>query len=391
MSHRKFERPRSGSLGFLPRKRHHKFRGGLRSFPADSTDKAPHLTAFLAYKAGMTHIVRDMDRPGSRVHKKEVVQPCSVVECPPLIVVGVAGYVRSPRGLRCLATVWSQHLSDQFKRAYYKSWYNSKKKAFKKYHARMNGPGEYGKKAIERITKYCDVIRVVAHSQVKKLHIGQKKAHVLEIQVNGGATIADKVEFATKLFESAVPVDSVFKQSELVDAVAVTRGHGFEGVTHRWGTTRLPRKTHKGLRKVACIGAWHPARVGYSVPRAGQNGFHHRTDINKKIFRVGKNVVEDPKNGSCEADLTDKAITPMGGFPHFGIVKDDFLLIHGSLPGPVKRPLTLRMPLRTKFTKKESEQITLKFIDTASKWGHGRFQTFEEKKKFMGPLKKDLQ
>lgn len=36
-----------------------------------------------------------------------------------------------------------------------------------------------------------------------------------------------------------------------------------------------------------------------------------------------------------------------------------------------------------------SEEIKLKFIDTSSKFGHGRFQTKEEKKAFMGPVKKD--
>lgn len=55
------------------------------------------------------------------------------------------------------------------------------------------------------------------------------------------------------------------------------------GVTSRWHTKKLPRKTHKGLRKVACIGAWHPARVGCSIARAGQKGYHHRTELNKKV------------------------------------------------------------------------------------------------------------
>ena len=88
------------------------------------------------------------------------------------------------------------------------------------------------------------------------------------------------------------------------------------GVTYRWGTKKLQRKTHKGLRKVACIGAWHPARVQYSVPRAGQCGYHHRVDRNKKIYRIGQGIhTKDGKiiknNASTEYDLTDKSITPM--------------------------------------------------------------------------------
>ena len=35
------------------------------------------------------------------------------------------------------------------------------------------------------------------------------------------------------------------------------------------------------------------------------------------------------------------------------------------------------------------EKINLKFIDTSSKFGHGRFQTSADKAAFMGPLKKD--
>ena len=81
------------------------------------------------------------------------------------------------------------------------------------------------------------------------------------------------------------------------------------GVTSRWHTKKLPRKTHKGLRKVACIGAWHPSRVQFSVARAGQKGYHHRTEINKKIYRIG--MKEDPANASTSFDPTEKTITPL--------------------------------------------------------------------------------
>lgn len=81
------------------------------------------------------------------------------------------------------------------------------------------------------------------------------------------------------------------------------------GVTSRWHTKKLPRKTHKGLRKVACIGAWHPSRVQFSVPRAGQKGYHHRTECNKKIYRIGES--KDLKNAATEFDPTEKRITPV--------------------------------------------------------------------------------
>merc|ERR1712194_558319 len=139
---------------------------------------------------------------------------------------------------------------------------------------------------LARMKKFCNVIRVISHTQIKKMKLRQKKAHLMEIQVNGGS-VSDKVDFGYNLFEKKVPVDTVFSANEMIDVLSVTKGKGFAGVIARWGVSKLPRKTHRGLRKVACIGAWHPAAVQYTVARAGQQGYHHRTEINKKIYRIG--------------------------------------------------------------------------------------------------------
>jgi len=88
--------------------------------------------------------------------------------------------------------------------------------------------------------------------------------------------------------------------------------------------------------------------------------------------------------------MTPKNITPLGGFPHYGQVNQDFLLIRGSVVGPRKRVLTLRKNIFPKTDTNSTEKIELKFIDTSSKMGHGRFQTADEKRKFYGILKKDL-
>jgi large subunit ribosomal protein L3e len=72
----------------------------------------------------------------------------------------------------------------------------------------------------------------------------------MEIQVNGGS-IADKVDWAKENLEKNVPIFNVFGQDEMIDVIGVTKGKGYRGVTFRWGTKKLPRKTHKGLRKVA--------------------------------------------------------------------------------------------------------------------------------------------
>merc|ERR1712146_498248 len=91
-------------------------------------------------------------------------------------------------------------------------------------------------------------------------------------------------------------------------------------------------------------------------------------------YRVGagyktENGVTEKNNGSTEADLTKKSINPVGGFPHYGEVKNDFLMIKGSCMGVRKRAIVLRKPLITHTKRKDLEEITLKFIDTTSKIG----------------------
>jgi len=389
MSHRKFEHPRCGSLGFLPKKRcsHHK--GKVRSFPKDDASKPLHLTAFLGYKAGMTHILRESNKPGAKIHKKEVVEAVTIIETPPMIVVGLVGYVETSAGLRTLTTVWAEHLSESVKRNFYKNWYRSKKKAFSRYAAKKAEDGNKDiETELERMKKYCTVVRVLAHTDIRKIKLRQKKAHLKEIQINGG-TVEQKVDFGYKLFEKPVPVTDVFNKDEMIDVLGVTKGKGYEGVTTRWGVTRLPRKTHRGLRKVACIGAWHPARVAWTVARAGQNGYFHRTEMNKKIYRIGQSALteEGKNNATTEADLTEKSITPLGGFPHYGEVNEDYIMIKGGCVGTKKRVLTLRQSLVPQTSKNAEEVIDLKFIDTSSKFGHGRFQTKAEKDAFFGPSK----
>merc|ERR1712216_585258 len=177
-----------------------------------------------------------------------------------------------------------------------------------------------------------------------------------------------------------------FQQNEMIDCIGVTKGRGIDGVVTRWGVTRLPRKTHRGLRKVACIGAWHPSRVQFQVPRAGQNGYHHRTEINKKIYRVATKE-ESANDAGTPHDLTEKSISPLGGFPHYGNITEDWLMIKGGVCGTKKRCVTLRQSLLAQTKRAALEEIGLKFIDTSSKIGHGRFQTYAEKAKFFGRKK----
>ncbi|XP_075421867.1 LOW QUALITY PROTEIN: ribosomal protein uL3-like [Ascaphus truei] len=396
MSHRKFSAPRHGHLGFLPHKRSRSHRGKVKTWPKDDPSKPIHLTAFLGYKAGMTHTLREVHRSGLKISKREEVEAVTIIETPPLVVVGIVGYVETPRGLRGLKTIFAEHISDECKRRFYRNWYRARRKLFTKYCKKWQD--EEGKKQLEKdflaMKKYCKVIRVIVHTQMKLLPFRQKKAQVMEIQLNGG-TVAEKVDWAHEKLEKQIPVHSVFCQDETIDVIGVTKGKGMKGVTSRWHTKKLPRKTHKGLRKVACIGAWHPARVAYTIARAGQKGYHHRTEINKKIYRIGRGIhLQDNKlvknNAATKYDVTDKSITPLGGFPHYGQVNNDFLMLKGCVMGTKKRVLTLRKSLLVHTSRRALEPIELKFIDTTSKFGHGCFQTDQEKRAFMGPQKKHL-
>merc|ERR1719361_783486 len=166
------------------------------------------------------------------------------------------------------------------------------------------------KKICLKSKKYCQVVRMICHTQQNILRRRQKKAHIVEIQINGGS-ISDKVDFAREHYEKKIPIKNVFAKDEMIDIIGVTKGKGFKGVTSRWHTKKLPRKTHKGLRKVACIGAWHPSRIQSTVPRAGQKGYHHRTEINKKIYRLAEGFkMKDGKlvknNASTDYDLSDQ-------------------------------------------------------------------------------------
>lgn len=390
MSHRKFEKPRCGSLAFFPKRRTRHHRGRVRSFPRDNPKAPIHLTAFIGYKAGMTHVARHHEkREGKKLIKKDIVEPVTIIECPPIKIVGLVGYVETPRGLRALSTVYAQHIPDELKRRFYKNWTNAKKKAFTKYADRYK-EDDKSKKSIkrdlERIKKYCQVVRVLASSQLSKLNFRQKKAHLMEIQVNGG-TLGQKVDWAFSKFEAEVTVGEIFKDYEMIDTIGVTRGKGTQGVVKRYGVTKLPRKTHRGFRRVGCIGAWHPASVKWTVGRTGTLGYYHRTEMNKKIYRVGAGANRGVKNNATtEADVVEKNITPLGGFPHYGVVQNDFLMVKGGIVGTRKRPITLRKSLFTQTHTAATESIEVKFIDTSSKIGHGKFQTIEEKDKFLGPL-----
>jgi len=315
MGHRKKHAPKRGSLAYLPRGRASRPIGRIRFWPSIGANEGPTLLGFAGYKAGMTHIFMIEDKPGSPNYGKEVAYPVTVIDAPPMIVCAIRAYIRTPYGLKTLTEAWAKELPKDFERI----------------------PGIKGNSDLEedlkKIEEHLDEIsefRVIMATQPRLTGVPKKKPDVMEVKVDGG-TIRDQFEYIKNLLGKTVSVSQVFKEGQFVDVVAVTKGKGFQGPVKRWGVRILQHKARKTKRGVATLGPWHPARVLYTVPRAGQMGYHQRTEYNKRILKIGKDGSE---------------VTPKGGFIRYGLVRGEYLLLHGSVPGPAKRLIRLRYPAR---------------------------------------------
>jgi large subunit ribosomal protein L3 len=192
-------------------------------------------------------------------------------------------------------------------------------------------------------------IRVIIATQPKQTSLAKKKPDINEVQI-GGATIPQQLEYAKTLLGKTVTAEEVFKEGQYADIAAITTGKGFQGPVKRWGVAILQHKGRKTKRGVATLGPWNPRHVRYSVPRAGQMGYHQRTEYNKRIFKIGKD---------------GKEITVKGGYIRYGTLKGPYILIAGSIPGTEKRPIRIRHPARApKETPETPPQITYTSLES---------------------------
>jgi len=317
LGHRKFSAPRRGSLGLRPRKRASRILPRVRSWPEVNLDR-PVLLGFVGYKVGMTHAIIIDDREGSPTQGREIFVPVTVVEAPPMVPLAFRVYARDPnRGLYTLTEGWVEPPRDLE--------IHRKISTF-----RPNDLDRALKLASEAMSRISRVSVIVATQPKLAGGLEKKKPDLLEVAIGGG-DIGARLEYASKILGAQVRVSEVFTPGMFIDVIGVTKGKGFQGVIKRFGVKELPRwhKHRKGSRKV---GARSPAAGTFSeVPQPGQMGFHRRTEYNKRILKIGSNPEE---------------INPSGGFPHYGLVRSDYLLIHGSLQGTPKRPLVLRYPVR---------------------------------------------
>jgi large subunit ribosomal protein L3 len=336
MGHRKHHAPKHGSLAYSPRKRAKRLLARTRNWPKIEAD-TPRLLGFIGYKAGMTHVFATEDRKRSPNYGKEVIRSATVLETPSMIICGIRNYGITPYGLQTLTEVWMKDPPEELERVLT---------------VPENFNTEKNLKKIEESLGKTAKIRVIAITQPKHTSVPKKKPDMTEVEVGGGP-IQQQFEYAKSLLGKTVSPAETFKEGQYIDVTAVSIGKGFQGPVKRWGIGILQHKGRKTKRGVATLGPWKPAHVLYSVPRAGQMGFHQRTEYNKRILKIG----------------TDgKEITPKGGFMRYGVIRGPYVLLEGSIPGSEKRPIQLRYPTRPqKQIAEEPPQIT--YISVESQQG----------------------
>jgi large subunit ribosomal protein L3 len=327
MGHRKTHAPRHGSLAYLPRKRAEHLLARTNFWPPVEGE-APRLLGFIGYKAGMTHVFAIEDRKRSPEFGKEVIRAATVLETPAVIVCAVRAYSRNIDGLRTLTEAWVKEPPQGIERVL------TIPESFK---------AEEGLQRIQQDLAKVEKLRLVALTQPKQTNLSKKKPDIAEIELGGG-TVPQQFEFAKTLMGKAITPAEVFKEGQFVDVASVSTGKGFQGPVKRWGVTILQAKGRKTKRGIATLGPWNPHHVMYSIARAGQMGYHQRTEYNKRILKIGKDGRE---------------VTPKGGFLRYGLVRGPYMILAGSIAGTEKRPVRLRYPARPpKTVAEEPPQIT---------------------------------
>ena len=329
-------RPKRGSLAYMPRVRAPRQVAQVRAWPAEAR---LGLQACAGYKAGMIQIFMIDDHKGSLTASQEIIVPATVVEIPPIVVCAVRLYTLDTHGLNTATEVWASELPKELSRS-------------------ISLPKKYdAQKALERtgaLVKEGKVeeIRVLACTQPWTTNLSKKKPELLEIRV-GGSSVEERWNYSKGMLGKQVRAGDVFREGEYSDVLAITKGKGFQGPVKRWGIKILPRKSDEGRRQVGTLRPWSPSRIMWTVPGPGQMGYHQRTDFNKRILKLGND---------------GKEITPSGGFLRYGQVRGEFVVLAGSIPGPTKRLVQLRRPIRLPRSA-PTQPPSITYISTTSQQG----------------------
>ena len=264
----------------------------------ESSDK--RLMGFVGYKAGMAQVAY-VDDSESPTKGQEIVSAVTVVEVPPLTVYGVRCYSNKNSVGDILTT---------------------DEKVLK---AAGLKPGKQIKE------DSVDNVRLLVYAMPSKTKIGKKHIEKMELGC-GAADIKEKLEYCKSLLGKELRIADAFKQGEFVDVVSVSKGKGWQGPVKRFGAAIQRRKATGKRRHVGTLGPFKPGYIMYTAPQAGQTGYHRRTEMNKRILKISDKPEE---------------VNPSSGFPSYGFVNNDYLILKGSIPGPVKRLIKLRLASRS--------------------------------------------
>jgi len=325
-------KPRAGSRAFWPRKRAKRIYPRMKHSPELERIKKKISSTkpieFAGYKAGMTHIIFSDAKKKSVTHGMEVSRAVSVLECPPLYVLGIKLYSRENNSYRDAGMVWAKEMKKDITRKL-----DVPKKAKSKF-SDFDG----------RLGELADV-RLLVHTQPRETGIGKKKPEVFELDLSG--SMEEKWKYARDKLGKEIDVSDVFSEGEYLDVKAVSKGKGYQGPVKRFNVKIRSRKNKGKMRHVGNMGAYTPARVlPGKIAQAGQMGFQNRTEFNKRLIKIGRD-----------------GVNISGGFISYGEVKKNYVLIEGSVPGAKKRLVFFRKSFRNPDGK---DPVEIKHIHTGS-------------------------
>jgi large subunit ribosomal protein L3 len=299
--------PRKGSLQYWPRKRARKALPSPNWKAVKSTSNK--LKGFISYKAGMASAFVKDETSDSMTKGKKIVVPVTILECPPMKIFSVRFY----NNRKVAKEVLAENLDKELKR-------------------KLKLP-KTGKKT--ELENGFDDVQILCYSVVKKTNI-KKTPDLSEIALTGN--YEDKINFIKENLGKEILISNVFEKGNLADLRGLTKGKGLQGPVKRFGITLKAHKSEKGQRRPGALGSFHPGRVTFRAPMAGQIGMFTRVTYNHKILELGKEKFKNLKN--------------------FGDIKTDYVIITGSVQGPAKRQLLITAPLReTKKQKKKNYEV----------------------------------
>ncbi len=318
-------------MAFSPRKRARSETPHISSWAAVEGDD-PKILGFAGYKVGMSHIMAVDYRKKSTTAGQEIRMPVTIVEIPPMKVIGARGYIQDTYGLRTLTEAWEKKIDKDLERT-------------------LPIPKGHNTKAAWKKMSDSDLeeVRLLVHTQPRMVTgIPKKRPEIMEMAVGGGSVDA-QIEFAKEMMGKEFTMSDFTQDGEMLDAIAVTTGYGFQGHVKRWGVKLLTHKNSKHRRMIGNLGPFSPGYVVSTVPQAGQTGYHQRTEYNKRLLKIGDNPDE---------------INPKGGFLNYGLIRGNYALLHGSLPGPSKRLIRFRKAVR--FHGKKTDSVVVPEITMIS-------------------------